>query len=251
MSINTFERDYSQSLLAGLKFDEEDEERSETTLCHVEGMAGVVTEIEITKSFFEQIERILEDANAEQAAAGLDTRFDWRSLAVNQATLTIYDQEMAYEWATDPNGDEYVLPDWDFTPSVGMIDRMDTYLPRLGIYTSYKDLKAIPDYAYAYEASYGTVLAYGGYMNRSRGCYTMDISMYVQELWNKYRELRELSPGAGTDELVGELGAEARTIYLAPEAYGVNDFRVMSGQGMEGGGNKAPMKLDLTYTLIK
>lgn len=251
VSINTFERDYSQSLLAGLKFDEEDEERSETTLCHVEGMAGVVTEIEITKSFFEQIERILEDANAEQAAAGLDTRFDWRSLAVNQATLTIYDQEMAYEWATDPNEDEYVLPDWDFTPSVGMIDRMDTYLPRLGIYTSYKDLKAIPDYAYAYEASYGTVLAYGGYMNRSRGCYTMDISMYVQELWNKYRELRELSPGAGTDELVGELGAEARTIYLAPEAYGVNDFRVMSGQGMEGGGNKAPMKLDLTYTLIK
>lgn len=237
-SINTIVHDYSQSLLAGLTFDEEEENRSETTVCYVEGMAGVVTEIEFTSSFFEQIEQLLADANAEQAAAGLDTRFDWRSLAVNQATLTIYDAESDYDWQ-------------EISPSEAMIDRMDTYLPRLGLYTSYENLTAIPDYSYVYESSYGISLAYGGYINRSRGCYTMDISMYVQELWKRYRDLKDISPGAGIDELVGQIGRGDRTVYLAPEAYGVNDFRVMSGQGMEGGGNTAPMKLDLTYTLIK
>lgn len=237
-SINTIEHDYSQSLLAGMTFDETEEERSETTTCFVEGMSGVITEIEVTASFFEQIEEILAEANAEQAEAGLDTRFDWRSLAVNQATLTIYDAEGDYDWT-------------QVVPSESMIDRMNTYLPRLGLYTSFKDLTAVSDYAYLYEATYGLSLAYGGYINRSRGCYTMDISMYVQELWNQYNDLKTLSPEAGVAELVEELGREARTIYLAPEAYSVNDFRVMSGQGMEGGGNQAPMKLDLTYTLIK
>lgn len=237
-SINTIGHDYSQSLLAGLTFDEAEEERSETTVCYVEGLGGVVTEIEFTESFFGQIDELLAEANAEQAAAGLDERFDWRSLAVNQATLTIYDTEGDYDWT-------------EVRPSESMIDRMDTFLPRLGIYTSYGNLTAIPDYSYVYEASYGISLAYGGYINRSRGCYTMDISMYVQELWNSFCALKEQSPEAGTAELFGLFERADRTVYLGPEAYGVNDFRVMSGQGMEGGGNKAPMKLDLTYTLIK
>ncbi len=242
-SINTIRHDYSQSLLSDKRFDEpkkgEEDLRSETTTCYVEGMGGVVTQIVLTEEFFKQIETILEEANAEQTAAGLDERLKWKSLVINQAMLSVYDQEGSYSWE-------------EVVPSESMIDRMNSYMNRLGLYTSYKKLTAIADYSYAYEATYGLQLNYGGYINRSQGCYTMDIAMYVQALWNKFVKLRDQAgQSKSTAELLEELGAEARTIYLAPEAYGVNGFRYMMGQGMEGGGNKAPMKIELTYTLIK
>jgi len=241
-SINTIRHDYSQSLLADLKFDEpkkgEPDQRSETATCYVEGMGGVVTEIVLTEDFFEQLETILKEENAAQEAAGVDERLKWKSLVVNQAILSIYDAEGDYRWE-------------DVVPSESMIDRMNSYMNRLGLYTSYKKLTAIADYAYVYEANYGLELNYGGYINRSQGCYTMDIAMYVQALWNKFNQLRASDADRSTAELLEELGKEARTLYLAPEAYGVNGFRYMTGQGMEGGGNKAPMKLELTYTLIK
>lgn len=255
VSINTFRHDYSQSLLAGMKFDEpaqgETDDRSETATCYVEGLCGVVTQIVVEEAFFEQIEEILEQENALLREQGYDERYDWQSLAVSQAILSIYDPEMAYEWFEDEQGIPHTTPVWDFTPSEAMIARMDSYLSRLGLYTSYKTLTAIADYPYAYEATYGLDLNYGGYINRSLGCYTMDIAMYVQALWNEYDQLRKENPEMGREELLEELGTEARTLYLAPEAYGLNGFAVMSGQGMDDGANKAPMKLDITYTLIK
>jgi len=231
VSINTLEHDYAQSLLAGKRFEEKDEERSLTETCYVEGMAGVVTELVITEEFFRQAEDILNTERDEVGAA-------YKSLAVNQARMAIYDSEGDYEWE-------------NVHPSEAMIWRMDTFMPRLGLYTSYKRLTAIADYDYVYERTYQTTLTYGGYLNRSRGCYTMDITLYIQSLWNKYRDLKRAMPEKGVDELVEELGTEARTLYLAPEAYDVNTFAVMAGQGMEGGGNHAPIQLEITYTLIK
>lgn len=218
-SINTLRHDYSSSLLADYEFEEDAKERSLTDLCYVEGLAGVVTTITFTESLFEQIEQILDQE-----------RDDWgvpyNSLAINRAELAIYDVEADYDWQA-------------ITPTEEFIWRMDNSLQRLGLYTSYKNLVGIADYAYAIEES--TSLNYGGYINRSQGCYVMDISAYIQALWNSYLKDKEAM-------LSNE---EKRTIYLAPEAYSVNDFATMTGQGMEADTNNAPIKLELTYTLIK
>lgn len=222
ISINTFSHDYAQSLLAGLKFEESDSERTPVENCYVEGMAGVVTELTITPSFFEQLEQILAE---EKDAAGNP----YRSLAINQAAFAVYDAEVEnYDWE-------------NLAPSDAMIWRMDNAIDRLGIYTSYKKLTGIADYSYAYEESYGTTLNFGGYYNRSRGGYTMDIALYVQSLWNRYLEDKEAVLS----------DPSSRTIYLAPEAYDVNTFQTMSGQGTSGGGNTSPLRLELTYTLTK
>jgi len=59
-----------------------------------------------------------------------------------------------------------------------MTDQMNAYPTRLGMYTNYKTLTPISDYAYVYEQNYGSsvTLAYNGKINRSRGCYVMDIT---------------------------------------------------------------------------
>lgn len=220
-SINTIRHDYAGSLLDGMAFEEADTERTLSGVCYVEGMAGVVTEITFTEALFEQLEAILEE---ETDATG----DHYTSLAMNQALLSIYDSEAHYEWDK-------------ITPSDALIERWDNQMARLGLYTSYKKLTGISDYNYAYENYYGVELNYGGYLNRSRGCYQMDIALHLQELWNKYQKDKE---GLLAD-------AEARTIYLGPEAYSANSFQVATGQGMEHGANGAnAMRLEITYTLF-
>ncbi len=218
-SINTIRHDYSESLLSGLNFEEDAEELPLTDVCYVEGLAGVVTRITFTEHLFEQLENILSEERDEWGK-------NYNSLAINRAQLAIYDAEADYDWEA-------------ITPTESFIWRMDNSLQRLGLYTSYKDLTGIADYAYAYEDS--TPLNYGGYINRSQGCYTMDISAYIQSLWNSYVKDKEAMLSA----------EQKRTIYLAPEAYSVNGFDTMTGQGMESESNNAPIKLELTYTLIK
>ncbi len=219
-SINTFKRDYSQSLLADQHFEEQ-EERSLTEICLVEGMAGVITEITLTQEFFMQLEQIIEQ-KAEEGNR-------YHSLAINQALLCLYDSEADYDWEK-------------LTPNDAMIARWDNSIERLGLYSNFKKLIGIADYNYAYEEYYDVTLNYGGYLNRSRGCYLMDIAIYLQELWNSYLQDKE----AVLED------ASKRTIYLGPEAYDINSFAVTTGQGM---GNSSfgmnAMKLDLTYTLIK
>ena len=43
----------------------------------------------------------------------------------------------------------------------------------------------------------------------------------------------------------------ARSLYLGPEAYSLYTNYFTDVQGMAGEGNTAPLKIDLTYTLIK
>lgn len=221
-SINTFRRDYAGSLLDGLKFEEEDAERSLTEVCYVEGLGGVVTEITFTEELFKALERILEE---ERDAAGRM----YRSLAVNRAHLCLFDGEADYDWE-------------QLTPSEELIARWDASMERLGLYTDYKRLTGIADYNYVYETYYEVALNYDGYLNRSRGCYVMDIALYLQQLWNSYLE----------DPKAVLADPSKRTIYLGPEAYSINTFDVAAGQGMaHGAGGRNAMKIDLTYTLIK
>ena len=55
---------------------------------------------------------------------------------------------------------------------------------RLGMYYNYNTYTPIPDFAYAYESQGGTI-PFGGYLQRARGFYSMDITSYLQNLATK------------------------------------------------------------------
>lgn len=235
VSVNTLHHDYANSFFEGKLFEESDEERSLTECCYVEGMGGIVTEITFTESLFEQLEEIL--------ATTLDEAGNrYKSLALNQAVLSIYDYETPLKHHEEEGLAPYWSIDWaGFVPGEEMIQRMDASMPRVGLYSSYKGLVGIADYAYVYEASLGA-LNFGGYLNRSRGCYTMDVSVHLQSLWNAYLKDAEAFMAEPAN----------RAVYLAPEAYSINTFRTMSAQGMaDYAGRENSMKLEITYTLIK
>ena len=127
------------------------------------------------------------------------------------------------------------------------------YLPETEGSRLCRALTPISDYAYSYEQNYNTSLAYGGYINRSRGCYVMDITGYAQSLWNSYRSAKaELGADAPWDELKEKI--KNRTIYLGPEAYSVYTTTYSVLQGMTPDGvteEDVPIKIDVTYNLIK
>ena len=59
--------------------------------------------------------------------------------------MSIYFTGSNYDWTT-------------LTDMPHMIVEMDKSQTRLGLYTNYKALSAIPDYAYAYEQNYSCLL---------------------------------------------------------------------------------------------
>lgn len=221
-SINTFRHDYSGSLLGQYSFEEDGQGPSTVTVdaCLVEGMSGVVSQITFSDELFKQLKSLLEKEKSESGVS-------YRSMAFSKATLYFYGRESHYDWE-------------EIQPTPTLIDWLGGSLQRLGLYTSYKDLKNIPDYNYTYENT-GYTLTYDGYLNRSQGCYRMDIKNYLQQLWNNYLEFE-----AGRIDQIPD-----RTIYLAPEAASVNTFSFASAQGMGGGENGVPMKLDIAYVMIK
>ena len=221
-SVNSVRRDYSETPeLSSAVMDEAEAERPEVTTCYVEGMGGPVTEIHFTDDFFGMMESLLNDSDDDGNATL------YNNMAINQVKMLIYLREADYDWErTEPD----VL-----TPA------LDASMSRLGLYTNFKTLTAVADYNYIYETQYSMDINYGGYLSRSLGCYELDITAYVQSLWNRYRALEDKSD---LSTIVN------RTVYLAPEAYGVYGFRHAIVQGV-GDGASAPIKLELTYTLIK
>lgn len=232
-SINTVRRDYTKAT-ASIRIDpsqieESNEERATNSMVFVEGMGGVATEVTFTQAFFDELKRLLTDEEAQ-------TGTHYTSLGINQAVLRIYFEDGSYEWDQITNIDR-------------LAEQMDASLPRLGLYVSYKNLTGIPDYYYTYENAYSTELPYGGYINRSQGCYVLNISGYIQALWTKY--LAEEQAAEEEGRAVDLQNVAYRTVYLAPEAYSLYAMPYAVLQGMADGINTAPMKIDLTYTLIK
>ena len=240
VSVNTIRRDYGMATSTDAKFDIADaKETSEPITSHptydqiyVEGMGGVVTAITFDKPFFDALEA--------EIVAGNEGAQNFKTLAMTQVRMSIYFKGSNYDWTK-------------LTDMAHMIEEMDKSQTRLGLYTNYKTLSAIPDYAYAYEQNYSTTLAYGGYINRSRGCYVMDITGYAQSLWNSYQSAKaELGADAPWDELKEKI--KNRTIYLGPEAYSVYTTTYSVLQGMTPDGvteEDVPIKIDVTYNLIK
>ena len=158
----------------------------------------------------------------------------YTSIAINRAQLMIYLDHSDYDWNKI---------------DVGLITPlMDESFTRLGLYSNYKKLTGISDYNYIYEklyASSGFELPYGGYLDRSLGCYVMDITSYLQSIWNEYLRSQ------GVDMIQGA-ETEPRTIYIGPEAYGLYTMpSTPRRKAWKGGQNNAPIMLNLVYTMIK
>lgn len=229
VSVNTISHDYTRAKFRIEDARETNDDRPKTTTLYVSGMGGVVSELTFTENFFNALKGILDKENAESGR-------NFKTFAFSQAKLSIYFTGSGYDWEN--------LPDIPH-----LVDQMNAAQKRLGLYVDYKSLTAIPDYAYIYEQNYGLELTYGGYINRSRGCYAMDITGYVQTLWNTY--LEECDKAEREGRAVDFDNLELRTIYLAPEAYSLFSDAYSVLQGEEGGQNNAPIRIELFYNMIK
>lgn len=230
VSINTLEHDYEgTAIAAGLSGG------LDVNTCYVEGMGGVVTEVSFTDECIQSLADIV--LNAGDA-----------TVSVNQALMHVY-LDGVY-----PAGSEYDY--LQLSPMV-VTPLLDDAMVRVGMYVDYARRIAIPDYSYAVETQH--TLAYGGYLNRSLAGYTMDVSTYVQTL------MLEAARSANEEGVVdlarfrddyseGSSLVALRRFYLGPEAYSMFDFRRQTIEGMAGDtagpAKAAPMKLELTYTVI-
>ena len=208
--------------------DERNEQRPLNPNVYVEGMDGVITELTLTDALFEGIEALYKEVTDESG-------MPYTSIAINQAELMIYLEKSDYDWEKIDVG--------AITPL------LDASFERLGLYADYKHVLGISDYYYTYERLYSSQnfqLPYGGYLNRSQGCYVMDITSHLQEVWNGYLKSQGIETGGSQTE-----NPAPRTIYIGPEAYGLFTMPYTSAQGMENTANNAPIKLRLIYTMIK
>ncbi len=241
LSVNVIRHDYSKATSGDIRIDaEEISERNENRPINpkvfVEGMGGAVTELTFTEEFFKALDREIERENAVGGK-------EFASLAFSQVQMEVFFTDSNYDWTTiDP------------TLSVRLIDEMNAAPARLGLYTDYKALTAVSDYNYAYEANYDTTLDYGGYINRSRGAYVMNITGYIQQLWNSYTEEKQAAAKEGRE--VNMDNVKNRRAYLGLEAYSLytSSFAVLQG-GATGDGeevqNNAPISFNITYNFIK
>lgn len=229
VSINTVKHDLS----AVSSFNPDViEQHEEVLIGYVDGMGGVVTELTFSD---ELIQSLADIALSREGAV----------VSVNQAHLTIYLEGSAYDYTTiDPM---YITP------------LLDAAMPRMGLYTDYAQRISVTDYAYSKEGSY--TLAFDGNINRSRGCYTMDISSYIQSLMMAARDnLLEDGKTVNLDKFrVGYTPEEEsleryRHFYIAPTVdglFGMNRQAIIGGDGeVNGVSNESPITLEITYTIV-
>ena len=262
VSVNTIEHDYSKISSAELAFNAEtdaqepeadkEDTRKPVTQFRVEGLGGAITEMTFTPGFFATLEEKIAEENAKDGK-------DFQTLAFSQARMSVYFSGSSYDWENlNPSG-----------PSIfKLIEEMDAAPSRLGLYTNYKTLTPVSDYAYTYEQNYSTTLAYGGYVNRSRGCYVINITGYLQQLWNNYIKAKkaagaEYPDPADTDSFderydawekaIDWNGISYRKVYIGPEAYSLytNSFGVFQGAATDDAAPECPIRFDLAYNLIK
>lgn len=244
VSVNNVKHDYEEATIARrINIDEAREtaeNRPENPLVYVEGMGGVVTEMTFSPEFFAELEAEIAKGNADGK--------NFKTLAFSQVRMSIYFNDSDYEWEKIADGTAGDI--------LRMTDQMNAYPARLGMYTNYKTLTPISDYAYIYEQNYGSsvTLAYNGKINRSRGCYVMDITGYMQQLWNSYMEAK--ADAGGEVANIDWDKVKNRSVYIGPEAYGLytTSFGVLQGMPTQAGTaepNNAPIRFSMAYNLIK
>lgn len=237
MSVNRIQHNYNvsltdsqPSLLASVKMEGIDasgnaiprSERTPVDIGVVEGAGGPATEIYFTDDFINVIKDIAEEVD-----------YNWRTIGVNFCGIRFYVPGGKYDWTENQSNLEAILP------------YLNSSITRLGIYQNMNNLVNIIDYLYSYESSNNTI-DYGGYLNRARCCYEMDISGYMQQLIKYVISLRNPD---GTYNAFDE-NVQSRTIYLGPEALYPYTLGRSVIQGMEGS-NESPIHIEMTYTLIR
>lgn len=244
VSVNNVKHGYEEATIARRINIEEAREtaenRPENPLVYVEGMGGVVTEMTFSPEFFAELEAEIAKGNADGK--------NFKTLAFSQVRMSIYFNDSDYEWEKIADGTAGDI--------LRMTDQMNAYPARLGMYTNYKTLTPISDYAYIYEQNYGSsvTLAYNGKINRSRGCYVMDITGYMQQLWNSYMEAK--ADAGGEVANIDWDKVKNRSVYIGPEAYSLytTSFGVLQGMPTQAGTaepNNAPIRFSMAYNLIK
>jgi len=235
-SVNRVERDYSQSLSGGdallndvvMDCTVPRENRSLVSTCYVEGMGGPSTEIYFTDDMLDELLSLEQSASEGSMKVG-----------INQCLLTIYVKGASYDWETTQNNATILTP------------LLDNSFVRLGGYTNYNTLSPVFDYDYVYENNNDSESLYGGYLDRSRGCYVMNITAHLQRLFNYAKSVRQEDGSYLFDE--NAQGYVGRSIYIGTEVVAPYSFSETTLQGMEDdmGATLAPIEIDLTYTLIK
>lgn len=205
-------------------------ERDKVQLGVVEGLAGPLTELYFTDDFIDELHKMAAQTDADGKGYSV--------VGINQCLICFYLTNADYDWATTQSNAAAITP------------YLNSSVSRLGMYTNFNSLTGIADYDYITESSSSTSLKYDGNLNRSRACYLMDISQYMQSLVNYVRTLTKGEDGKYTFKEEDE-GYVPRTIYLGPEATAPYTFRRSLLQGMEGSENAAPIQVELTYTLFK
>lgn len=213
IAANMVYHDYEGSLVADLGVNDTLAGDPVQRTIYVEGMGGVMGYVKVTDQFVEKLAELGDEAK----------NGGYSTVSINQA--------MAYFPLTvnvkDPAERPAAIPFLDAAPT------------RLGMYTAFASLTGIPDYDYEYEESlsnYGDQykLPYGGELNRSRGCYAMDVTAYVQRMWNEYQRA-----DGNLDEV------KYRSIFVAPAA---DDMFTLGQVALQG--NDA-IEIVLTYTLMR
>lgn len=156
---------------------------------YVEGVLGVTTTLEFTDELIAALRALQPEG---------------RTIFINQARLTL-----------DLANDDYTS--YDYAPE------------RLGMYVDYPELEAIADYGYLYEENYDSEIPYGGYLNRTKGCYTMDVALHLQQL------------------LMDTSNEMSRRVTIGFGAYDLMNEGIVS---LTTTGEENRPKLEITYTLI-
>ena len=228
ISVNKIEHDYSGSIVGQYDIAGYDAQgnrlpnsaRSEVSECYVDGVAGVSTEIYFTDEFLQE----MKDAFVHEQEG-----VKYRAIGINQCRLYVYMKGADYDWEKNIESAHLLTP------------LMDESLSRLGSYVGMSRLNTITDYDPQYEIQYSTELAYGGYLNRSRCCYEMDITGFMQRLCNYVNSIEKI---ADYDETV-----TPRAIFLGPESVSPYTFLHTELQGAVD--TAAPIHIEMTYTMVK
>jgi hypothetical protein len=235
--------DYNMTNDPAKSDDENHSLREDVTVGYISGMGGPMLEIYFTDDFLRELRAI----SVEEG---------YRYAAINQALMSVYIEGAQYDWLE-------IKPEL-ITPL------LEESIVRMGLYTDFNTLTPIPDYNYTYEKNYGTDLAFGGNLNRSRANYVMDISGYIQQMKNYVDLINDKDSYTPNFNYEAAYNSEEnrtkfneqyvpRRIYMAPEAFNLYTFKRSRVLGMESPditteqeALKHPsIKINLSYTMIK
>ncbi|MBP3425140.1 MAG: DUF4270 family protein [Rikenellaceae bacterium] len=214
LSVNLADYDYEGSTLGELQTQTNnftDTVMVQPTI-YVQTWGGVISRLRFPDELVDALNELKYTTNED------GTRIE-HSVMINQAMLYV---EMK-EWV---EGDMTTVDYMNAAPN-----RLGSYLNMRSSGTEGYTPSPIPDYLYDYEKNYqisdeNYVLPYNGYLNRSNGYYELNISSYIQQIMK---------------------GTMKKDILLGPSGY---DFFGYGHVALQGAGAR-PMKLSMTYTLIK